>query len=665
MKSAPKAVKPFRLGAFLIDPSSDQISLEGEHLKVEPKVMEVLLYLIENRNRVVSVDDILATVWQGVVVTPQTAQRCISVLRKLFGKANDEREYIKTFIKKGYQIGVEPDLPAVMTSVSKKRAGLWVASASLLSLIVILSLLWLNSSPREKVIYPNETMLSTYALHPTLQVLAYIQREPLSTEGSVWVGDLQEARQVASLGNILSETQINWSPDGRTLVVMVNKTIKLYALSPDLSEVLDERVVLSEENYRYRHVNFLDENNLLITRIPRTKGVYDLYQLNLQSGELSAVLRDSGVRKIAPHKQLLAYTQRNASVWSVKATNLHNNQTLFTHPFKLPITDLEWLLDGSGLIVQLDQTDLYHIPVNGKPVKLESSQARERQEIELGHNQKLYFIKQETVSKLFLGQASECCAEPLMEGQFAQSSAVWHPKGNAFVYVSTESGHPEVWLHNGESRSQLTDFKQQQAIGQLNWSPDGRWLLFKVNDDIYAYSLVLDKGNTLLKNEFFGAPLGVTQDNESFYYLDTNGYRDRVWRVSFDDFSKQEVLEFADETQVVSYGGHIFYLGKGKSDLYLYDGHQSRLLDGAFADDAILHSANENELFYWLNQPGKMKTIWSLDLATGQKRIVVERLSYTGDVLSISSEHRVLYEQNIETTRQLHQVGLKQVLQSH
>ncbi|MCM2678712.1 winged helix-turn-helix domain-containing protein [Echinimonas agarilytica] len=98
--------KPFQLNQFVIYPQNDQIFYKQTHHKLEPKVMQVLMTLIRNRNRVVSVEELLDEIWEGLVVTPKSAQRSISVLRKVF--ADDKETYIKTFSKRGYQFVIEP-----------------------------------------------------------------------------------------------------------------------------------------------------------------------------------------------------------------------------------------------------------------------------------------------------------------------------------------------------------------------------------------------------------------------------------------------------------------------------------------------------------------------------------------------------------------------------
>ncbi len=71
---------------------------------MQPKVMEVLVFLARNAGRVVSRDEIVDTVWRGSVVTDEALTRCISELRSTFNDRKKEPKFIQTIPKRGYQL---------------------------------------------------------------------------------------------------------------------------------------------------------------------------------------------------------------------------------------------------------------------------------------------------------------------------------------------------------------------------------------------------------------------------------------------------------------------------------------------------------------------------------------------------------------------------------
>ena len=68
---------------------------------IEPQVFDLLVHLIRHRDRVVSKDDLLATIWQGRVVSESALFNRINAARKAIGDAGDRQRLIKTLPRKG------------------------------------------------------------------------------------------------------------------------------------------------------------------------------------------------------------------------------------------------------------------------------------------------------------------------------------------------------------------------------------------------------------------------------------------------------------------------------------------------------------------------------------------------------------------------------------
>jgi len=106
---------PFRLGEWLVDPSLDTISRDSQTIKLEPRMMRLLICLAESPGVVVSQERLLAEVWAGVVVGPASVYQAVSQLRRLLGDIDPEPSYIATVPRKGYRIvaAVIPAEPAL------------------------------------------------------------------------------------------------------------------------------------------------------------------------------------------------------------------------------------------------------------------------------------------------------------------------------------------------------------------------------------------------------------------------------------------------------------------------------------------------------------------------------------------------------------------------
>ena len=72
-------------------------------LELEPKALEVLLFLIERRERLVLKEELLDGVWRDTFVTPNALTRVIAQLRKALGDDAQEARVIETVPRKGYR----------------------------------------------------------------------------------------------------------------------------------------------------------------------------------------------------------------------------------------------------------------------------------------------------------------------------------------------------------------------------------------------------------------------------------------------------------------------------------------------------------------------------------------------------------------------------------
>jgi TolB-like protein/Tfp pilus assembly protein PilF len=74
----------------------------GIDLRLEPKALDVLVFLIKHRGRVIEKDELLAAVWKEAFVTENALTRVIAQLRKALGDDPRQARYIKTVQTRGY-----------------------------------------------------------------------------------------------------------------------------------------------------------------------------------------------------------------------------------------------------------------------------------------------------------------------------------------------------------------------------------------------------------------------------------------------------------------------------------------------------------------------------------------------------------------------------------
>lgn len=94
----------WRIGEWIIDPGTDQISRDGTTVRVEARAMQLLLSLARRPGEVVSIDDLLGEAWPDVIVTPDSVYQAITSLRRLLGDDPKQPTYIATVPRRGYRL---------------------------------------------------------------------------------------------------------------------------------------------------------------------------------------------------------------------------------------------------------------------------------------------------------------------------------------------------------------------------------------------------------------------------------------------------------------------------------------------------------------------------------------------------------------------------------
>jgi len=86
-----------------LDPLRRELRADGSMVAVEPQVFDLLEYLIRHRDRVVSKDELLGSVWHGRVVSESTLSVCINAARRAVGDSGERQALIRTFSRKGFR----------------------------------------------------------------------------------------------------------------------------------------------------------------------------------------------------------------------------------------------------------------------------------------------------------------------------------------------------------------------------------------------------------------------------------------------------------------------------------------------------------------------------------------------------------------------------------
>ena len=92
---------PFWFENYCLDADRRELTCGSELIATGPKVFDLLLFLVENREQVVTRDDLLSAVWGGRIVSESTLTSHINAVRKAIGDTGKEQRLIRTVSRRG------------------------------------------------------------------------------------------------------------------------------------------------------------------------------------------------------------------------------------------------------------------------------------------------------------------------------------------------------------------------------------------------------------------------------------------------------------------------------------------------------------------------------------------------------------------------------------
>jgi DNA-binding winged helix-turn-helix (wHTH) protein len=91
----------FLFEGYALDTDRRELRHGSDLVSLEPQVFDLLAYLIQRRDHVVSKDDLLAAIWHGRSMSESTLTTRINAARRAIGDSGDQQRLIKTLLRKG------------------------------------------------------------------------------------------------------------------------------------------------------------------------------------------------------------------------------------------------------------------------------------------------------------------------------------------------------------------------------------------------------------------------------------------------------------------------------------------------------------------------------------------------------------------------------------
>jgi TolB-like protein len=163
----------FRFGDFTLDAERLELKRSGEVQKLEPQFFSLLVDLVENRDRVISKDELIDGVWGGRIVSDATLNTCVNGLRRLLGDSGRSQSVVRTFPRRGFRFVAQNRIDQDLSKAEQLKPMLADLTEDRPS-IAVLPFKFLSSEPDQEFIAEGlvEDIITLLSTVPELFVIA-------------------------------------------------------------------------------------------------------------------------------------------------------------------------------------------------------------------------------------------------------------------------------------------------------------------------------------------------------------------------------------------------------------------------------------------------------------------------------------------------------------
>ena len=512
----------FEFGPFVLDSAKRALLRNGEPQALTPKSFDLLLLLVEYRERVVSKDELLQSLWPDAFIEESNLTQQIFLVRRALNGEPEGPEYIATIPRRGYRFvgGISERQEEITTgdapapTLRTRIPRFWVGGALVGALVFSAFLArWtftnLQGGAENSRIIPVVALAGVQgfpSISPDGNFVAFAWTGPQNAgPADIWVKAVEgEAlRQLTATSD--SEASPVWSPDGRQIAFLRN----LQGVFVMSSLGGAERKVAGSGSM----LGWTPDSRTLLVRDRVGNEPFGILQIDLETGKRRQLTRaPSGIGDwtfdVSPDGTMLAFIRyERPGVSDVYVAPMVGGNPRPRTNWGRSISRVVWTPDGEELIYAVAEAGgdqaLFRIPANGRRPERGRralhvsaggpSLSRERS----GQFTRLAFISgRQDVGLRLVDLAAPRKGEMFQNVErFADSTRIESPgsfsrHGDRIAFISDRSGSLNVWLANldGSGLRQLTSFTAADVLVG-NWSVDGRQLVIDAsvngNSDLY------------------------------------------------------------------------------------------------------------------------------------------------------------------------------------
>ena len=562
----------FEFTPFVLDPARRVLIRAGVPQTLTPRAFDLLLLLVQQRDRVLSKDEILRTVWADTVVEESNLNQQVFVLRKALNGDGGGPEYIATIPRRGYRfVGEVTERSAISTPPSGTRTAaidergrfrmsrwlLWTLAGVLTIATLLAYRSWHlvpDAAPEMLSVtaFPGLERFPSISPDGSFVVFSWTGPNPEDAP-DLWIKAVDSDALRRLTETPLAETSPTWSPDGRDIAFLRagQGVFVISALGGTERKIADAGSALG----------WTPDGRALLVRDRARDKPYGIVQIDLDSGRRQQLTQaPNGIGDwtfdVSPDGQRLAFVRyEREGVSDVYVVPLSGGEVRRRTRWNATISRVAWMPGGREILYSVNEApgldpSLFRVPADGVAPEpgiraLHASAGWPSiSRLRPSGLARIAFVRDRVdVGLRLIDLEAPRTTERLDSvAQFSDSTRIDLPgrfsrDGERVAFVSDRTGWAEAWVANrdGSELHRVTTMRATD-LGIGGWSPDGRRIVIDAavagNSDVYLVDLDGRPPVRLTSDPTFDGTPAWSSDGQWIYFTSNRSGRPELWKVS-------------------------------------------------------------------------------------------------------------------------------------
>ena len=559
----------FEFTPFVLDPAKRELLRGGVPQPLTPRAFDLLLLLVQQRDRVLSKDEILRTVWADTVVEESNLNQQVFVLRKALNGDRHGPEYIATIPRRGYRFvggvterSATPSPPSGTRTAAIDERGrlrvsrwlLWVL-AGVLPIATLLAFRSWHASPDASARILSVTAFRGLERFPSISpdgnfvVFSWTGPNPEDAP-DLWIKAVDGDAKHRLTETPFAETSPAWSPDGRDIAFLRagQGVFVISVLGGTERKITDTGSALG----------WTPDGGALLVRDRAPDKPHGIFKIDLDSGRRQQLTQAPiGIGDftfdVSPDGQTLAFVRyERPGVSDVYVVPLSGGEVQRRTGWNAPISRVAWMPGGREILYAVKEApgldpSLFRVPADGgapEPgIRAFHASAGWPSISRQSGPARIAFVRESVDVGLRLMDLEALRTSGRLDvvAPFSDSTRIDFPgrfsrDGERVAFVSERTGWPEAFVANrdGSGLHQVTTMRATE-LGIGGWSPDGRRIVIDPaiagNSDVYLVDLDGRPSIPLTSDPAFDGTPEWSSDGQWIYFTSNKSGRPELWKI--------------------------------------------------------------------------------------------------------------------------------------